>query len=250
MTTGLDTGTYEVLRDRLTAQAAELARRTEELNARRSEEFGSTRLELAATERLRTEHTVVPRDIVAVGDMLLFGYNAVPSREADTSVGDVLALHDRNLERLPDDAVPGLLDDPAFVREFAALQRYYRQARLLQLRRINGKLLAVFQTGEKADDTRVLRWALSGDGRATFLDARGDRDHVLPPSHDIQRTTSLAATRTSPSAASSSSPRSAAPSPSRSTTTPRQARASTPNRSTSHCSPSRTPSSRTRAWAP
>lgn len=188
MTTGLDTGTYEVLRDRLTAQAAELARRTEELNARRSEEFGSTRLELAGTERLRTEHTVVPRDIVAVGDMLLFGYNAVPSREADTSVGDVLALHDRNLERLPDDAVPGLLDDPAFVREFAALQRYYRQARLLQLRRINGKLLAVFQTGEKADDTRVLRWALSGDGRATFLDARGDRDHVLPLSHDIQWT--------------------------------------------------------------
>lgn len=184
----LDAGAYEVLRDRLTTQAAELARRTEALNARRSEEFGSMRLELTGTERLRTQQAVVPRDIVAVGERLLFGYNAVPSREADTGVGDVLALHDRTLGRLPDDAVPGLLDDPAFVREFAALHRYYRQARLLRLRLVEDRLLAVFRTGEKTDDIRVLRWALSADGQATFLDARGDRDHVLPPSHDVEWT--------------------------------------------------------------
>ncbi|PNG22974.1 DNA repair ATPase [Streptomyces cahuitamycinicus] len=188
MTIGPDAGTYEVLRDRLTAQAAELARRAEALNARRSEEFGSTRLELAGSGRLRTDHAAVPRDVVAVGAALLVGSNAVPSREADTRVGDVLALYDRDLERLPDDAVPGLLDDPAFVREFGALHRYYRQARLLRLRRTEGRLLAVFQTGEKADDTRVLRWALSDDGAVRFLDARGERDHVLPPSHDVEWT--------------------------------------------------------------
>lgn len=196
MTTGLDTGTYdaldtrtyEVLRDRLTKQAAELACRAEALNARRTEEFGSTRLKLAGTERLRTERACVPRDVVAVGEVLLFGYNTVPGRQTDTGVDDVLALHDRDLNRLPDDAVPGLLDDPAFVRELAALHRYYRQARLLQLRRVEGKLLAVFRTGEKADDIRVLRWALTDDGQAAFLDARGDRDHVLPPSHDVEWT--------------------------------------------------------------
>ncbi|KOU58213.1 DNA repair ATPase [Streptomyces sp. MMG1533] len=186
MTTGLDTGTYEVLRDRLAVQAAELARRAEALNARRTEEFGSTRLDLVGTERLRTEHTCVPRDIVSVGDVLLFGHNVFLGLKPETAVGDVLALHDRDLNRLPDDAVPGLLDDPAFVREFAALYRYYRQAHLLQLRRIDGKLLAVFQTGEKAGDIRVLRWAPAEDGQATFLDARGDRDHVFPPSHDFE----------------------------------------------------------------
>ncbi|WP_180687447.1 DNA repair ATPase [Streptomyces gossypiisoli] len=184
----LDTGTYEVLRDRLTAQAAELARRAETLNARRAEEFGSTRLELTGTERLRTDHACVPRDIVAVGDTLLFGHNVFLDRGPETTVGDVFALHDRALNRLPDDAVPGLLDDPAFVREFAALYRYYRQAHLLQLRRVEGRLLAVFRTGEKADDIRVLRWALTDDGQAAFLDARGDRDHVLPPSHDVEWT--------------------------------------------------------------
>ncbi len=41
MTTGLDTGTYDVLRDRLAAQAGELARRAEALNTRRTEQFGS-----------------------------------------------------------------------------------------------------------------------------------------------------------------------------------------------------------------
>ncbi|MGW0609066.1 DNA repair ATPase [Streptomyces sp. NPDC002788] len=184
-TTGLDAGTYEVLRDRLTAQAAELARRAQALNARRTEEFGSTRLELTSTESLRTEHNCVPRDIVSVGDTLLFGHNVFLGLKPETTVGDVFALYDRDVNRLAEDAVPGLLDDPAFVREFAALYRYYRQAHLLQLRRIEGKLLAVFQTGEKAGDIRVLRWAVTDDGLPSFLDARGERDHVFPPSHDF-----------------------------------------------------------------
>ncbi|MGK3941183.1 DNA repair ATPase [Streptomyces caeruleatus] len=184
------TGAYEVLRDRLTAQATELARRAEALNARRAEEFGSTRLELAGTERLHTEHACVPRDLVALGDVLLVGHHVTLDTRprttvGDVPVGDVLALYDRDLNRLADDTVPGLLDDPAFLREFEALHRYYRQARLLRLRRVDGKLLAVFRTGEKSDDIRVLRWAVTEDGRAAFLDARGDRDHVFPRSHDF-----------------------------------------------------------------
>ncbi|MBA2810902.1 DNA repair ATPase [Streptomyces sp. KM273126] len=188
MTTGPDTGSYEVLRDRLTAQAAELARRAEALNARRTEEFGSTRLELMSTGRLRTEHNCVPRDIVSVGGTLLFGHHVPLGLEPETTLSDVFTLHDRDLNRLPDDAVPGLLDDPAFVREFTALHRYYRGARLRRLRRVDGRLLAVFQTGEKAGDIRVLRWAVSDEGQVTFLDARGDRDHVFPPSHDVEWT--------------------------------------------------------------
>ncbi|MBQ1088842.1 DNA repair ATPase [Streptomyces sp. B93] len=189
MTTGLlDTGSYEVLRDRLTAEARELARRAEQLNTRRVEEFGATRLELTGTGRLHTAQPCLPRDVVAIGDRLLLGRNATPAHEAEPAVADVLGLYDRDLEPLPEDAVPGLLDDPALVREFQALHRYYRQARLLQLRRVDGRLLAVFQTGEKAADIRVLRWAVADDESVTFLDARGERDHVLPPAHDVEWT--------------------------------------------------------------
>ncbi|MFI2201840.1 DNA repair ATPase [Streptomyces sp. NPDC020192] len=183
--TGVDAGTYEVLRDRLAGHAAELARRAEVLNVRRAEEFGSARVELAATDRLGTGHPCVPCDIVAVGDTLLFGGTGTTADGTDVAVADVLTLYDRDGEPLPETAVPGLLDDPAFVREFTALHRYYRQARLLRLRRVDGRLLAVFRTGEKADDVRVLRWSLADDGRVAFLDARGDRDDVFPPGQDV-----------------------------------------------------------------
>ena len=76
---------------------------------------------------------------------------------ATTSGYYVFALHGRDLGRLPETAVPGLLDDPAFLREFAALHRYYREARLLQLRHVDGKLLAVFRTGETSEDIRQER---------------------------------------------------------------------------------------------
>ncbi|WP_333777270.1 DNA repair ATPase [Streptomyces sp. IBSBF 3136] len=182
----VDAGTYEVLRDRLAAQAADLARRAEALNGRRAEEFGSAAFALRATGRLSTGHACVPRDVVAVGDVLLFG--GTGRQTEDTAVGDVLGLYDRDLNRLPEDAVPGLLDDPAFRREFTALHRYYRQARLLRLRLLDDRLLAVFRTGEKADDVRALRWDLTAGGGARFLDARGDRDDTAPPAHDFDWT--------------------------------------------------------------
>ncbi|MFC9430419.1 DNA repair ATPase [Streptomyces sp. NPDC056987] len=186
----VDPGTYEVLRDRLGAQARELARRAGELNSRRVAAFGSTELALTGTAHLRTERPSVPRDIVAVGGALLLGHHGRPGGGAGAvvEVGDVLALYDRELNPLPQDAVPGLLDDPRFVKEFAELYRYFRDARLRRLRIADGRLLAVFRTGESADDVRVLRWALSAEGDGTaveFLDARGERDHVLPPAHDF-----------------------------------------------------------------
>ncbi|MGX6742468.1 DNA repair ATPase [Streptomyces xantholiticus] len=176
-TTGMDAGTYEVLRDRLGAQAGELARRAEALNTARLAAFGSTELALVSTERIRTERNVVPRDIVAVGEALLVGY--------DATAADVFALYDPDLNRLGDDAVPGLLDDPDFVRENAALHRYFQGARLLWLRHVDDKLLAVFRTGEQADDIRVLRWSVSPSGQVRFLDARGERDHIVPAPYDF-----------------------------------------------------------------
>ncbi|MFB6873636.1 DNA repair ATPase [Streptomyces sp. NPDC056323] len=178
-----DAGTYDVLRRRLGDRAAELARRAEELNARRTDEFGSTELRLTGTEQIRTGHAAVPRDLVAVGGQLLFGFERGPGAAAPAELSDVLALYG---PELGEPVAGGLLADEDFVREFTALHRYYRDARLLRLRLVDGKLLAVFRTGESADGIRVLRWALAPDGSpGAFLDARGDRDHVFPPSHDF-----------------------------------------------------------------
>ncbi|MCT2591013.1 DNA repair ATPase [Streptomyces sp. N2-109] len=199
---GLEAGTYEVLRQRMTAAAGDLTARAEELNARRVETFGGSELELTGSDRIRTGHDCVPRDIVQVGGVLLMGCNspvgpgkgtgAGEGGTADVAgVGDVFSLHrctGGHFEAAPEDAVPGLLDDPRFRRDFAELYRYFRAARLLWLRRTGSLLLAVFRTSEQLADIRVLRWRIGPDGTPEYLDAKGERDHVLPGPYDFEWT--------------------------------------------------------------
>lgn len=197
----LDGGTYEVLRARLAGHAAELARRAEALNAERTEVFGGSELSLIGSARIRTEYNCVPRDIVALpsgtaeGGLFVFGYNVFMGLKPETAVEDVFSL--RRFSRAGDgleftefssagDDPPGLLGDAAFRRHFAELYRYYKQTRLLQLRRTVGKLLAVFQTGERIDDIRVLRWRVGADGAVSYIDNRGERDHQFPAQHDFE----------------------------------------------------------------
>ncbi|GIG69717.1 DNA repair ATPase [Phytomonospora endophytica] len=194
----LDAGTYEVLRARLADQAANLARRAEELNTRRLDVFGGTELTLLGTERIRTLNNCVPRDIVQVGGRMLFGYNVFIGLRPETTVDDVFSLHrfERDGDAFTFTAaeasgaaeLPGLIADPQFQRDFAEMYRYYRQTHLTQLRRVEGRLLAVFQIGEKLADLRVLRWTVAADGSVSYLDNRGERDHVFPASHDFEWT--------------------------------------------------------------
>src|SRR5690606_9632854 len=48
-----------------------------------------------------------------------------------------------------------------------------------------GRLLAVFQTGPSVSDIRVLRWRIGADGSLSYLDNKGERDHVFPPQQDL-----------------------------------------------------------------
>ncbi|MGP3959907.1 DNA repair ATPase [Nonomuraea sp. 3N208] len=185
----LEAGTYEVLRNRLLAQAKSLAAAAEALNGARLKVFGGAELRLLGTERIRTENNCVPRDIVSLGDVMLFGYNVFIGLKPETAVSDVFAVHrfsrDGDAFRFDADKLEPL-EDPTFKKDFAELYRYYKETRLQQLRRVEGKLLAVFQTGPA--DLRVLRWTVDNAGVPKYLDNRGERDHVFPPSHDFEWT--------------------------------------------------------------
>ncbi|WP_329021400.1 DNA repair ATPase [Streptomyces sp. NBC_00690] len=191
----LESATYDLLRDRLRGHATELARRAEALNTARTAAFGSTEMQLTATETLTVDTPGHARDLVAVGDAFLFGTDPSAALTPRTAVSDVFSLHGRSRQPLSSDAVPGLLDDPAFIAEFASLCRYFQGARLIRLRRVEDRLLAVFRmaaegdgTGGRADAVRVLRWALHPDGTVRFLDGRGDRDLARTPPYDIEWT--------------------------------------------------------------
>ena len=208
---GLDARTYEVLRQRLAEQTKELTRRADALNTRRLEVFGTTELRLVGAERIRTVNNCVPRDVVSIPDhdgsgtsgLMLFGYNVFIGLKPETTVDDVFSLHrftrDGDAFRFEDverslrsehlsapDERPELLRDERFRRDFTELYRYYRETRLLQLRPVEGKLLAIFQTGPRTEDIKVLRWQVGADGTLSYLDNAGERDHVFPAPHDFE----------------------------------------------------------------
>ncbi|GIJ43856.1 hypothetical protein Val02_07420 [Virgisporangium aliadipatigenens] len=158
---GPDDGTYAVLRDRLAGRAAELARRVALLESRRVAEFGDPGLRLLRTGRLAWDGAATPVDIVAVDGKLLVG---VRPRRAG-GVDDVLRAY--TVDGAP--AQPAWLADERLLADVATLFRYFRDARLTDLRVADGLLLAVFRTGP---DLRVLRWEVSPDG-VRYLDDRG-----------------------------------------------------------------------------
>jgi hypothetical protein len=184
-------GSYEVIRRRLVEQAEELGRRADQLNARRKEVFGGAELALVATDRIRTENNCLPRDIVPVGSRLIVGYDVFVGMKSEVVVPDVLALHKvtRADGAVSFEALPiedgGFLADERFTREFAEQFRYVRETRLQQLRRTEHRLLAVFTTGPGARDIKVFRWSIDAAGGITYMDARGEDDHVRPRAHDF-----------------------------------------------------------------
>jgi ATPase involved in DNA repair/AAA domain (dynein-related subfamily) len=193
----LEGGSYEVIAARLVEQAKELGRRTEALNERRQQVFGGTELTIVANERVRTENNCNPRDIVQVGGRLLFGYNVFLGLKTETAIEDVFSLHKFehkdggfDLSGVPlGDGGEGLLADPVFVEHFRELYRFYKEAKLLQLSRSETKLLAVWQIGGEISDVRVARWSLAPDGKAKYIDNRGERDYEFPPQRDFEWTT-------------------------------------------------------------
>ncbi|MCP4444240.1 MAG: AAA domain-containing protein [Myxococcales bacterium] len=191
----LEGGNYEVIKQRLTQQGQELLRLTESLNTQRKDLFGGSELKVIANERVRTANNCVPRDIVTVNGLMLFGYNVFMGLKQETAVADVMALHrfeaadgGYDCSAVPLDAADGFLLSKEFTKAFSTLYRYYRDARLLQLVKNDTNLLAAFQVGTEHTDIKVFHWRIEGDGRVVFVDDRGASIYVAPPTHDFEWT--------------------------------------------------------------
>lgn len=184
---------YELLKRRLEVQGEQLAGKAQQLNAARIAEFGRSELKLLGRLAARTENNCVARDIVRVGELLVFGYNVFIGLRKETSVADVFSLY-RMVERdgafdLEVQALEGsFLSDARFSADFRELYAYYKQASLIQLRVHQQKLLAAFRIGQQITDVRVFRWEIREDGSLSYIDNRGERDIALPPAYDFEWT--------------------------------------------------------------
>jgi DNA repair ATPase/dynein-related subfamily AAA family protein len=186
----LEGGSYEVIRGRLLDRAAELGKRCSALNAARSKLFGGRELALLATDRVRTENNCVPRDVVSVAGHLLFGFQVFIGLKSETKPSDALSTYQFqksgesfDLSSAPFEGALSFLAHPDFTREFSDVFRYYKDARLLQLRRTDTRLLIVTQIGASARDVKVFRFAIDAQSRVSYMDARGEEDARPPRPH-------------------------------------------------------------------
>ena len=178
-------GAYEIIRKRLVDQGQQLEDKTRRLNEARLSEFGSTKMSVTSRTRVRTENNCVARDIVQVGDLILFGYNVFIGLKREIKVEDVFSLIrvSGDLEEMEPVSVEGtFLAEPSFRNDFDELYRYYNQTRLIELTVKNNRLLAGFQIGERLEDVRVFRWSVSPDGKKVeYIDNPGRARYSAAP---------------------------------------------------------------------
>ncbi|TQV89290.1 DNA repair ATPase [Aliikangiella coralliicola] len=185
-------GAYDIIRQRLTDQGRSFDKLISDINQARQEEFGSTEMSVLGRMRLRTENNCQAKDLVIVGDYVLFGYNVYIGLRKETRIEDVLSLYQLSEKEgqyeLRSVAIKdSFLADQRFQSEFGELYAYYKNTSLSQLVLKGNKLLASFQIGDRLTDIRVFRWEISADGkRIDYIDNRGERDIQLPASHDFE----------------------------------------------------------------
>lgn len=184
-------GSYELIQRRLDGLGNDLNAQLKQLNADRIATFGSTDMCVEARVRVRTEHNCVARDIAAIGNTLLFGYNVFLGLKRNITVADVFSLHqisDSGDEvEITDKAIEGsFLAEAEFVRDFDELYTYYKKTFLAHVYRQGSKLFAIFRIGERLDDIRVFRWGIDADQHVKYIDNRGERDIKQAENFDFE----------------------------------------------------------------
>ncbi|MCG7550198.1 DNA repair ATPase [Pseudoalteromonas sp. Of7M-16] len=187
----LEQGSYDLIKRRLSNSGAQLRKDIDLLNQNRIETFGSTEIKVKGRARVRTEHNCIPRDIVLIGDKLIFAYNVFLGLKKNTQVGDVFTVQklvnqDDHYEVEPYPNETKFLTNERFLRDFDELYTYYKESKLQHLFQQNGKLYALFQIGDKLSDVRVFRWEIAADNTLDYIDNRGERDLNRDQDYDFE----------------------------------------------------------------
>ncbi|MEM0999666.1 MAG: DNA repair ATPase [Bacteroidota bacterium] len=182
-TVQLEGGAYEIIRNRLLNQGAELRTRLGKLNHARKEVFGSVDFNLLSTDRISTENNCTARDIVAVGDRTIFGYNVHMGLRTETKLSDVFSIYryeDRRFHQEPLD----LIQNEKFAEDFGNLYKYYRETVFVKFEVIGIFLYMVFRIGKSETDIKAFKWRL-GEGGLRYVDSRSEADVRYPTQHEF-----------------------------------------------------------------
>lgn len=185
----LESGAYEVIRQRLQAQGDDLRQRLSDLNRTRQEVFGAIEPSLIATERVSTQHNCVPRDMVSIGQgRFLFGFNVHIGLKSTTEPVDVFAAYHYSSEDhafTPID-LGDILSDAEFHRDFAHLYKYYRETVFAKFLLIGPHLYMAFRSGREVTDVKTFKWVLNDNGKLIYEGNRSDHEYRFPPQQEFE----------------------------------------------------------------
>lgn len=178
-----DSGNYEVLQNRLSEEIEALKTSLSSLNQARKETFGNIEQKLIATERISTANNCVPRDMIAIGDKLLFGFNVHIGLKAQVDISDVFSVHayqDHAFHALDN----SMLADTQFEDDFSKLYKYYKHTTFIKFARRGPFLFMIFRIGKATDDIKAFKWEIRPDG-LTYIDNRSEHEYAYPPQHEF-----------------------------------------------------------------
>ena len=184
--TALEGGTYEIIRQRLDKQASDLRNRLQQLNEARKGVFGAIETQLIANDRINTDNHCIARDIVAVGDLSIFGYNVHIGLRSGIKVKDVFSVYRFDGNSFQEETL-SLLNDEKFDVDFQNLYRYYKESYFARFMVIGSYLYMIFHVGKTSQDFKSFKWLIK-NGELVYIDNRSDQEVKYPDQHEFKWT--------------------------------------------------------------
>jgi hypothetical protein len=180
----LDSGTYEIIRNRLAEQRLDLSNRLAKLNTARKEIFNSSGFRLIANQRITTENNGVARGITTIGKHTIFAYNVHFGLREDIQLSDVFSIYTFTGDHF-EPQPPTLIEDPNFITDYTNLYKYYRDSIFARFTRTENYLYMVFQTSKNPDDRKAFKWLIKNE-RLTYIDDRSIHEVRQAEQYDFQ----------------------------------------------------------------
>jgi hypothetical protein len=178
------TTTYDIIRNRLQQQADELRTRLQQLNTARKDVFGAVESALIANDRITTGNYCTARDIVAVGEHCILGYNVHLGLRSGIQLTDVFSIyrfHGKGFE----EAGLSLLQKEEFQTDFHNLYRYYKEAYFARFAQRGRHLYMIFHLKPGGTDFKAFKWLRTDEG-LQYVDNRSDQEVRFPNQYEFR----------------------------------------------------------------
>ncbi len=180
----LESGTYEIIQNRLQKHKTALLDRLSQLNTSRKEVFGSVETKLIANNRINTENSCIARDIVTIGEHCIFGYNVHFGLRTEIKLEDVFSVYKFEEGQFVLQSL-AIFEDATFASDFTNLYKYYRNTIFSKFAIIGNYLHLVFQLSESVTDIKTFKWLIA-DEELRYIDNRSEHEFKFPDQHDFQ----------------------------------------------------------------